>query len=259
MAATAGYGYAPNPELPHTFMATAFDLGEPRGAICLAGCIHPSNKQATGHRLAVAARNQVYNDHLVTWSGPRVSRVFLRAVPDTIAVVYSGPGTDFPSRGIKLRGTYGFEVCAEGCDVRVPGGNIYNPVSRTGWAPATADGIWLSTVQVRYDVSLFEKHITRLRYGYDDTPNVFYGTGPAVFNHEGLPATPGVYDIVYQGEVPVGSEDAGALAQSESGDRVELTDAQRRDAVLQHRKLLRDGARSDDASRHEHEVAPLVL
>lgn len=96
-------------------------------------------------------------------------------------------------------------------------------------------------------MSLFAKHITRLRYGYDDTPNVFYGTGPAVFNQEGLPATPGVYDVVYQGEVPVGSEDAGALAQDGGGDRVELTDAQRRDAVLQHRKLLQDGARSDDA------------
>lgn len=202
MGATAGYGHAPNPELPNTFMATAFDLGDPVGAVCLAGCIHNSNKQATGHRLAAAARNQVYNDLFVTWTGPRVSEVFTRAFGDIITVVYSGPGVDWPSQGIRLRSTYGFEVCAESCSVRAAGGNIYNPVTKMGWAPAHVQLHLLSTVRVEYNRSLFDAQVTQLRYGYDDMPNVFYDTGPAVFNHEGLPATPGVYNItLYEGPV----------------------------------------------------------
>ena len=50
-------------------------------------------------------------------------------------------------------------------------------------------------------------------------------------------------------------EDALALAQ----DVDEMTDAQRRAAVLQLRKLLRDGVRSDDVSRHEQGMAQLKM
>ena len=31
---------------------------------------------------------------------------------------------------------------------------------------------------------------------YDDMPSAFYNTGPAVYNGEGLPATPGVYRVL---------------------------------------------------------------
>jgi hypothetical protein len=57
MGQTAGYGYAPNPRWPNTFMATAFDLANPPTTKCISGCVHIFNKQAVGHRLAVAARS----------------------------------------------------------------------------------------------------------------------------------------------------------------------------------------------------------
>ena len=34
-----------------------------------------------------------------------------------------------------------------------------------------------------------------LRYAWEDSPSVFTGTGPAVFNGEGLPATPSLLNI----------------------------------------------------------------
>jgi hypothetical protein len=32
--------------------------------------------------------------------------------------------------------------------------------------------------------------VTRVRYAHDDMPSLFFGTQPAVYNAEGLPATP---------------------------------------------------------------------
>ena len=174
-------------------MATAFDLGNPRDAKCFDGCVHIYNKQAVGHRLAVAARNQVYNEQSTTWSGPRVERVESRRGAETVLITYGGPGTD-DSR-LKLRGDYGFEVCAESCSVRIAFGNLYNPILKTGWSPATIVRSSRKTVRIKFDRDLFNVHPTQIRYAYDDMPNVFYGTGPAVFNHAGLPATPGVYNI----------------------------------------------------------------
>ena len=62
MGQTAGYGYAPNSAWPRTFMATALDLANPPGTKCYCGCVHIFNKQAVGHRLAVAARATVYGE-----------------------------------------------------------------------------------------------------------------------------------------------------------------------------------------------------
>ena len=35
----------------------------------------------------------------------------------------------------------------------------------------------------------------QVRYGWDDMPSLFYGTQIAVYNEEGLPATPGIYVV----------------------------------------------------------------
>ena len=40
MGQTGGFGYAPNSRWPNSFMSTAFDLANPPGAHCVAGCIH---------------------------------------------------------------------------------------------------------------------------------------------------------------------------------------------------------------------------
>ena len=40
-----------------------------------------------------------------------------------------------------------------------------------------------------------EAQPTFLRYAYDDAPSIFTGTGLAVFNGEGLPASPGLWNV----------------------------------------------------------------
>jgi hypothetical protein len=40
MGQTAGFGYAPNKRWPNAFMSTGFDLMNPPGTKCVAGCIH---------------------------------------------------------------------------------------------------------------------------------------------------------------------------------------------------------------------------
>jgi sialate O-acetylesterase len=107
---TAGYGYAPNPYLTNTFMASAFELGNPHGTECLAGCVHIFNKQAVAHRLALAARALVYNESNLVYSGPRIKTITLQGggAAAALLVTYSGPGVE--GGGLKLRSKYGFEV-----------------------------------------------------------------------------------------------------------------------------------------------------
>ncbi|MDF1812891.1 MAG: sialate O-acetylesterase [Verrucomicrobiales bacterium] len=52
-----------NETLPNTGMAVTMDLGEER-------LLHPLNKQAFAHRLALWARAQVYGETDLAWSGP---------------------------------------------------------------------------------------------------------------------------------------------------------------------------------------------
>ena len=107
MGQTADFGYAPNARWPNTFMAAALDLANPPGTNCFLGCVHIFNKQAVAHRLALAARSAIYNESVV-FTGPRVERV-TQLNSSSLAVKYSRVGTD--GQGIKLRSSYGFEVC----------------------------------------------------------------------------------------------------------------------------------------------------
>ena len=101
MGQTADYGYAPNKRWPNSFMATAFDLANPPKTNCISGCIHIFNKQAVGHRLAVAARNTVYGETSLVFSGPRVS-VVKAAGANAVTVAYGGIGME--GGGLKMRG-----------------------------------------------------------------------------------------------------------------------------------------------------------
>lgn len=97
LAQTGGYGLLPNDGLPNTFIAQAYDAGEPWDgpqAKCalpsdasspwpcapghigapftpmFMGSIHPRPKQIVGYRLASAARALVYGDEERLWTGP---------------------------------------------------------------------------------------------------------------------------------------------------------------------------------------------
>jgi len=168
MGQTAGLGYLPNTRWPNVFMSTAFDLANPPGTKCFWGCVHVFNKQAAAHRLALAARGLVYKEKVV-YMGPVVTSVNATAGP--AAVITYSEGTE--GKGLLLRGSYGFEVLA---------GTIWQRV------PIVANTATTVTIKS-------SSEFTMVRYGYDDMPSVFYGTGPAVFNTEGIPANPGMWNI----------------------------------------------------------------
>jgi hypothetical protein len=133
--------------------------------------IHIFNKQAVGHRLAVSTRAFVYGEQLV-YSGPRVAGA--NATTDGSVVVSFGP-IGLEGKGMVLRGGYGFEVRA--IDGRWRLAEIVANSSRTVTVVAiNKTGLTLP--------------ITGVRYGHDDDNSAFVGTGPAVFNGEGLPSTP---------------------------------------------------------------------
>ena len=174
MGQTGGYGYAPNARWPNAFMGTAFDLANPPGSHCVAGCIHIFNKQAAAHRLALGARAVVYGEDIV-FSGPRVESVVPGSAAGTVEVSYGAIGTE--GAGIKLRGAYGFGGSADG----------------KTWVRGNATTATKTTVTVTFPLSL--PNLAQVRYAFDDSPSIFTGTGPAVFNGEGLPATPGLYNV----------------------------------------------------------------
>ena len=113
MGQTADYGYAPNPRWPHSFMATAFDLANPPGTHCVAGCIHIFNKQArrwyfldlislavlltskasmlqaVAHRLALAARQMA---QAITGSRAAASRTTASVSRSLAPAVSAGGG-----------------------------------------------------------------------------------------------------------------------------------------------------------------------
>jgi len=208
MGQTADFGYAPNTKWPYSFMATAFDLANPPGAHCPSGCIHIFNKQAVGHRLAVAARSTVYGENrtALVYSGPRVAEV--RASGSTAKITYSGPGVE--GKGLALRSKYGFEVCykANCSGVDVSGEpNMMNansmkdeqmPISPVyvsaddGWLPANIT-YWTSKSVTIVAPAVAREQIRWVRYAHDDMPSLFFGTQVAVYNAEGLPATPGIF------------------------------------------------------------------
>merc|ERR1712150_163160 len=188
MGQTADFGYAPNARWPHTFMATAFDLANPPCTKCFWGCVHIFNKQAVGHRLAVAARNLVYNESSLVYSGPRVQSVHASGDGSTVKISY---GVGVEGLGLQLRGGYGFEVCC--------GGNA--PLQSCQWLPANITSSTGNAINVKGPPSC--KGISQVRYGYDDMPSIFYGTGPAVFNGEGLPAAPGIYNVTSESIITI--------------------------------------------------------
>ena len=153
----------------------ALPVMNPPGTHCVAGCIHIFNKQAVAHRLAVAARQMIYGEKIV-YSGPRIVSA-TAAGGGTLTVKYDAIGTE--GAGIKLRSTYGFEVSSTATDSTGKLGSW----TRVNATSATKDTVTLSGISGK---------VVALRYAWEDSPSIFAvpPTGPAVFNGEGLPATP---------------------------------------------------------------------
>jgi len=133
--------------------------------------------QAVAHRLALAARQMIYKEKVV-FSGPRI--VSASHTGSSVVVKYDTIGTE--GEGIKLRGSYGFEVSSLATDATGKAGS---------WAHVSASSATKDTVTL----TGVGGAVKALRYAWEDSPSVFTGTGPAVFNGEGLPATPSLLNI----------------------------------------------------------------
>jgi len=75
-AQTAGYGTAPNPAMPDTFMATAVDIGQ---AGSPAKGPHVQNKQDVGRRLLLAYKKAYLGGDNIFAPGPLANRASLQS------------------------------------------------------------------------------------------------------------------------------------------------------------------------------------
>jgi len=100
-AQTATYGYAPNPKMPDTYLATAIDLGDPGSPF---GDIHPRYKQQVARRLADGALKYIYGESTRYVSGP---------IADSVSVNATSIEVNFRNvneMGLTLNSRIGFEV-----------------------------------------------------------------------------------------------------------------------------------------------------
>ena len=139
--------------LPATGMATAIDIGE-------AADIHPHNKQAVGHRLALVARHVAYGEKKVVFSGP----------------VYTGMAA--VGSEIRLKFThYGSRLTIKNADT-LRGFAVAGADHKFYWATARLEGneVWVSSKAVPQPAAV--------RYNWADNPD------GNLYNQEGLPAVP---------------------------------------------------------------------
>ncbi|XP_038609330.1 sialate O-acetylesterase [Tachyglossus aculeatus] len=82
---TADFGFAPNPQMPNTFMAVAMDLGDPDSPF---GSIHPRDKQTVAYRLQLGARAVAYGEKGLLFQGPLPAKLQLCARQRLLNVTY---------------------------------------------------------------------------------------------------------------------------------------------------------------------------
>ncbi len=153
--------------LPETGMAVIVDIGE-------AVDIHPQNKRDVGERLAVIARNQIYGEPELVYSGPLYESQ--QAVNGRLQLKFTHAGTGITTAEIHSEGKY---------TVREPG-----KIAPSGFALGKPDGSWvwaqarivgLDTIELWHDEVPAPSDV---RYGWHDNPVC------NVYNREGLPAVP---------------------------------------------------------------------
>jgi len=139
-------------KMKNTGQAVIIDIGE-------ADNIHPTNKQDVGHRLAVAARAQVYGEK-IEYSGPMYEAS--RIVGKKVYLQFSHQGSGMTTKG----------------DVALKGFAIAGADKKFVWADAEIVGgeIMVSSAMVPKPVAV--------RYGWANNPEC------NLYNREGLPASP---------------------------------------------------------------------
>ena len=126
-------------------------------------------------RRTAHARSSVLTNAGILAAGIRFKHI-------TRARRYDAVGTE---SGLALRSAYGFEVCSAGCCAG-PSAVFVNATIVEG------SGTARSLVVRAPDGG---DTIQAVRYGHDDMPSLFLGTQLAVYNVEGLPATPGIWNL----------------------------------------------------------------
>eukprot|EP01043_Picozoa_sp_COSAG02_P052332 COSAG02_NODE_5620_length_4177_cov_30.717018_2_plen_294_part_00 len=141
-AQTADWGFLPNPRLPHTFVAMAYDQPDPRNGshcfwnttankcenvpypgscvagkeICpppaglMGGNIHPRNKLLLGDRIARAAKAMAYGDSKITFTGPVVTGCTVAKGTTSSKVTFTFDGTLMRGEALRVKVARGFEV-----------------------------------------------------------------------------------------------------------------------------------------------------
>jgi sialate O-acetylesterase len=139
--------------LPRTGMAVAIDLGD-------ASDIHPKNKQAVAHRLALVAEHIAYGENVLD-SGPRYRS--MRREGNRLRLLFDQVGSGLVMRDPQSAGR-GFAIA--GAD------------RRFHWAQARLDGtdVLVHSAQVSAPLAV--------RYDWGNTPD------GNLYNREGLPAAP---------------------------------------------------------------------
>lgn len=139
--------------LPNTAMAVIIDSGEWND-------IHPLNKYAPGHRLALAAQNIAYHNKKTVYSGPQIT---------TIEEKHGALFLNFTHTG---------------------GGLVAKNGDLQGFAIAAKDGkfVWAKAKIIGQQIKVWHNSVpapVKVRYAWADNP-----ANANLYNKEGLPASP---------------------------------------------------------------------
>lgn len=178
---TAGFGIAPNPAMPNTFMASAVDIGQRDSP---AKGPHVQNKQDIGRRLVLSYQKEFMLDKDIFAPGPLARSAMLKGGNLTITFRSLSP------RGFRspLPSRIGFEL-SSGADIWVDVSGVELGDNATSVVIAVPDG--LNPVFVRY---LWAMNPCLPEHGKECPLHDADGNGlpalPFVLNVSGVPSPP---------------------------------------------------------------------
>ena len=157
-------------ELPHTGVASAIDIGQPKD-------IHPKNKQDVGKRLARLALRDVYGKKDIATSGPTFQSFKVNG--NTAVVSFGNLGG-----GLMVAKKEGLQPTAETPDAALSRFAVSGADKKWHWADAkiVGDTVELSAEAVAKPIAI--------RYAYSGNPQ-----GANLYNKAGLPAMPFATDV----------------------------------------------------------------